>query len=221
MSDFARYLAAAMNRQGVSQTDLAGAIGMSQSAVSKFVRGVYVPDGGVRRRIADRLGIDFDEFEEGWGAPSLRRGHPQLGGIPVVNKTAAGYGANYDTDHYDEYATAWEYVDRGDIDDSLAFAVRVVEDSMEPELVEGDVLVLRPFLPDDAGSPSLEPGDLVLVRLSGDADLPGQATIAKWYPQANGRVLLTKTNPRVPPLLVRAEHVERVAVAVERRRRMK
>lgn len=221
MTRFGAVLRRLLDKQGLTQQALADAIGVRQSAVSKWVLGSNMPNGSTRRQIAQALGMDFDRFEAEWEAPSLRGSMVMpIGGIPLVNRTAAGYGTNYDLDHYDEYHTAWEYIDRGDIDDPMAFAVRVVEDSMDPTLTEGDLLVLRPVTK-DAGSPVLKPGDIVLVRLSADADLANQATIARWHPQKSGMILLAKDNPRVAPLLVRPEHVDRVAVAVEKRRKLR
>lgn len=221
VNSFAGHIRHLLDLRGIKQDDLASAVGVGQSTVSKWVRGRYIPDGPMRRKIAHALGISFEAFEKGWNAPSLRSlALANAAGIPLVNRTAAGYGANYDLDHYNEYDTAWEYIDRGDITDPLAFAVRVVEDSMVPTLADGDLIVLRPVTP-DAGSPSLEPGDIVLVRLSGDAMMPNQGTIARWEPTGNGMVHLKKSNPSVQSLLVPLEHIDRVAVAVEKRSKLR
>lgn len=218
MTRFGATLRRLLDLHGFTQQRLADRLGVNQSAVSKWVKGTNMPNGPTRKLIAEALGMAFDDFEEAWDAPSLRKSARQLAGIPLVNRTAAGYSSNYDLDHYDEYGTAWEMVDRGDIDDPLAFAVRVVEDSMEPEIIEGDILVCRPVT-EDAGSPELKPGDIVMVRLGPTAPLPNQATIAQWRPRSDGTVLLAKFNPRVEPLLVSIEDIVRVAVVEESRRK--
>lgn len=220
MTRFGAVLRRLLDRQGVTQSALADAVGVQQSAVSKWVAGLNMPNGPTRRAIAKALGMTLDDLDAMWDAPSVRSEVRRHAGIPLVNKTAAGYNINYDLDHYDEYGAAWEFIDRGDVDDPLAFAVRVVEDSMEPRINEGDILVLRPVT-DDAGSPELRPGAIVLVRLGPAAPLPNQATIAQWRPRSDGTVLLAKINPVVEPLLVRMEDIERVAVAVELRSKLR
>jgi len=63
--------------------------------------------------------------------------------VPVINKVAAGYPADFDDLDYPA-GVADDYVRCPDLHDPNAFAVRVVGDSMEPRFREGDIVVFSP-----------------------------------------------------------------------------
>ncbi len=74
-----------------------------------------------------------------------------LGRIPVINKVAAGYPAEF-TDLDYPASVADEYIACPDVSDPQAFAARVVGDSMEPDYKEGEIVVFSPALPTPSGS---------------------------------------------------------------------
>src|SRR4030042_1508702 len=63
--------------------------------------------------------------------------------VPVINKVAAGYPADFNDLDYPA-GVADDYVRCPDLHDANAFAERVVGDSMEPRFNEGDIVVFSP-----------------------------------------------------------------------------
>lgn len=63
--------------------------------------------------------------------------------VPLINSVAAGYPSEF-TDLGYPARVADEYVRTPDISDPDAFAARVVGDSMEPQYLEGDIVVFSP-----------------------------------------------------------------------------
>ena len=63
--------------------------------------------------------------------------------IPIINKVAAGYPADF-TDHDYPAGIADQYINCPDINDPDAFACRVIGDSMLPNYQENDIIVFSP-----------------------------------------------------------------------------
>lgn len=69
------------------------------------------------------------------------------------------------------------------------FALRVRGDSMAPEMLEGDLLIVR-------RQPRAESGDVVVALVDGDA------TVKRlWLDKRRGRVELRPSNPAYPPIV--------------------
>jgi phage repressor protein C with HTH and peptisase S24 domain/DNA-binding XRE family transcriptional regulator len=150
-----------------------------------------------------------------WGEPhgaALRRAKVRQ--IPVINKVAAGYPAEF-TDLGYPVGVADEYVAcPADLDDPNAFAVRVVGDSMEPKYREGDVVILSP-------AAAVKSGDDCFVRFSGGAAGDGaQATFKRVFFDAEDQVRLQPLNERHPPVVVKPSDIGDVFRAVARYERL-
>jgi phage repressor protein C with HTH and peptisase S24 domain len=113
----------------------------------------------------------------------------------------------------------FEYLPFGDINDDLAFAVVIVGDSMEPELREGDYAI---FTPQTVPRPAVKlmDGDTVFVRFTAESGREG-CTVAQYYAQEGGTVVLRKENPKFPPIICRTEEIQQLSVLVELRRKAK
>jgi repressor LexA len=116
--------------------------------------------------------------------------------IPVINKVAAGYPAEF-TDLDYPASVADEYVACPDITDPDAFAARVVGDSMLPEYREGELVVFSPELPTPSGSDCF-------VRLERD----NETTFKRVFFEHDGEMIrLQPLNPEYAPRLVHREDV--------------
>lgn len=198
--------------RGWTLAHLAELVGMAERSVGQKETGKIGIDGPDRRAFAKAFGMSIEAFDAKW-----KRASPVPAGIPVINKAPAGQVADYDTDHYDEYNTAWEYIDRGGIEDAAVFAVEVAENSMQPTLYSGDRLVLKPTaVNEELWNPMEADGHVVFVRLMPEAH-DGGCFLARFRPQKGGPVVFTKDNATFSPIVVPLEHVARLAVAVERR----
>ncbi len=215
---FQKMLAHRMHRLRMTYEDLARAVGLSGVYVSKIVQGKVVPSDDVIHRLSEALDLPLDElilaahyekapeavkpiFERlsrhrpeefmGDGAvmdnielTGLGRGRP----VPVVGMVRAGeFAATEDGEYPAGVADGYVYTDRKG---ENLFAVRVVNDSMEPVFHEGDVLVVNPNL--EAGS-----GDYVIAKLMED----NEATFKKLV-RHEGLVILRPLNPSYADIVV-------------------
>ncbi len=75
----AQAIIAAREHAGMSQRDLASAVGVVRGAVHKWEHGLALPRPGVLARIADATGADFDALADAFfrGAHNDSSAHPQ------------------------------------------------------------------------------------------------------------------------------------------------
>jgi SOS-response transcriptional repressor LexA len=145
------------------------------------------------RRIVERASSNIDPL------PLPRR----AGGIPVINKVAAGYPAEF-TDLDYPASVADEYIACPDVSDPQAFAARVVGDSMEPDYREGDIVVFSPMLDTPGGSDCF-------VRLERD----NETTFKRVYFEEDGRTIrLQPLNNAYAPRFVDREDISGLWAAV-------
>ncbi len=122
--------------------------------------------------------------------------------IPVINRVAAGYPVDFDDLQYPA-GFADDYVRCPDIDDSQAFAVRVVGDSMTPKFIEGDIVIFSP-------AAEVRSGDDCFIRLS----TPHETTFKKVFFEPQDRVRLQPRNENYAPLIVEGSRVNGMYRAV-------
>ena len=58
-----QYIASKRKEQGLTQVELAEKLGMSNKSVSKWERGVCLPDVSIYAELCDILGISLNEFQ--------------------------------------------------------------------------------------------------------------------------------------------------------------
>lgn len=119
--------------------------------------------------------------------------------VPLINRVSAGYPTDF-TDLDYPARVADEYIRAPDISDPDAFAARVVGDSMEPDYLQGDVLVF---------SPASEPrnGDDCFVRLEPDHDTTFKRIYFETGPEGQQLIRIQPINNRYPPRTVPREQV--------------
>lgn len=128
--------------------------------------------------------------------PNVEALTPLTRSIPVINKVAAGYPAEF-TDLDYPASVADEYLACPDITDPDAFAARVVGDSMLPTYREGEIVVFSPELPTPSGSDCF-------VRLERDSE----STFKRVYFEDDGETIrLQPLNPAYAPRHVHREDV--------------
>jgi phage repressor protein C with HTH and peptisase S24 domain len=198
-------------QRGWKQKDLADLLEVDQSVVSR------IEQGGRALQFASAFGLEPEQLESQRAAMTRRRtvGGP---GIPVINMAPAGNVINYEEYGFDS-GQGFQYIDNLGISDSMAFAVIVVGDSMEPGIRDGDYLILSPMDPEEPRpqQAALKPGNVVYVRFSIEAKHDG-CTISRFFPEDEGRIRLQKDNTKYPPILCERDHIQQLAVAVQVRR---
>jgi phage repressor protein C with HTH and peptisase S24 domain len=203
-------------RRGWTQQQLAGVLELDKSAVSRMEDGKRRVKAHELERLAEAFGVEVDEIVRAQVGSTMRR---TVGGsgIPVINQAPAGNVVNYEEYGVDS-GQGFHYIDSLGITDSLAFAVIVVGDSMEPKIHEGDYLVFSPLDPEEPrpDQADLKPGSVVYVRFSVESDHDG-CTIARYFPEDDGRIRLQKDNPKYRPIVCQREDIRQLAVGLQRR----
>lgn len=232
-ANLSRILDRRMRELGLNYADLAARINKSSVYVSRIVQGRVVPSDEVLYLLCSALELDLARVvllahEE--KAPSevkpvfarLRRHGPEeflgdvdsfdnlelsrLGraaAVPVVGLVQAGaFSASEDGGFPAGAADAFVYTDQKARN---LFAVRVINDSMEPEFHEGDVLIVNPNL-------TPQSGDYVIAKLPAE----NEATFKKLVVH-DKLVILRPLNPRYADIVLDAKKVELVGKVVERK----
>lgn len=208
--------------RGWTQEQLAQLMGMSRPALGKRETGETQVRRNEMRKFAEVFGMSLSDFEDAWRAQKIDQPRPLGGAIPVINSAPAGLAVDYE-----EFGTStgegYMTIDRGTVEDELAFAVDVVGDSMEPTLHERDIVVFAPLV-NGKDRAKLTDGRVVFVRFSNDPEAPRQGcTIARffWVDTQTGAFRLAKDNTRYPETraLLVPEQIARISIAVEVRSR--
>jgi SOS-response transcriptional repressor LexA len=125
-------------------------------------------------------------FDETWGACQ----------VPLYDvRAAAGEGNFISEENLERYLelTRRFVADLGTVPENLV-GLRVMGDSMEPELVDGDVVLVNTHL--DAGVPPTE--DIYVFRLG------GELYVKRLRPDGAGGATAISTNPAYPPFEIPA-----------------
>jgi repressor LexA len=199
--DFSEQLRAARKRAGISQTQLAGALGVTQQAVGKWENGKSSPDPSTLGRIAALLNTTTDallglhrETSETHSAMERFFGGYHESLIPVIGTVKAGYGAlAFEEDYGQEYARVK--------DPANYFYLVVKGNSMEPRIQDGDLALIH-------RQATLENGDLGVLVYGDD----GEGTLKKYVVRGNS-IILQPFNPDYDPLVLKGEELDHLYIA--------
>lgn len=169
------------HERGYSQQKLAQKLNVSRSTVAMWETGSSEPSLQMIQRIADVLSVSVAEL---FGEPADPSAHKGIL-IPVLGCVQAGLPNEAVEDVLDYEEITPELASTGEF-----FALRVRGDSMEPRMVDGDVVIVRKQ--DDADS-----GDVVVALVNGD-----EATIKRLKKRPEG-ILLIANNPTYEPMFFR------------------
>ncbi len=206
---------------GMTQQDVAQAVGVSRATVQKWEKGVIV---NVRRDKLAKLaaGLQVNAIElANWmvptgSAPPAHSGGDSVRMLPLIGSVVAGIGG-IAYEELEGYVPIPADVAHGSEEEY--FCLRVRGDSMAPRLEEGDIVTVKKTSSVDSGALAVvivdgEEGVIKRVRHSGAAVREG-APDSYW-------VELVSDNPYYPPRRFVGEDVTRVyvvgrAVGVSRR----
>lgn len=194
----------------LSQQALADILNVSQSTVGNWESGSREPDFNTLKVIAEFFGVTIDYLlcrevvegaysYEGWQA--MRSAitapfHPdQMTPIPVIGKVAAGY-----TCLAEQYIEGYALADPDSLTDGYDyFWLRVTGDSMEPDIREGDLVLVRV-------QETVESGECAVVLVDEEDGLIKDIEIGKDH------VTLCSKNPNYPPRVFVREEANRVRI---------
>lgn len=192
----------ARKKLGWSQVRLGKETGTTRQSVSAWEKGKTLPSPENAPKVAEKLGIPLSsisadpsqlsvEFFE-TGAQTKRR-------VPMLSWVEAGLGAEVVASHAAD--AAHEFVDARFSVSKEAFALKVRGKSMEPELREGDIIVVDPLVIPVTG-------EFVVAELLPAGVEPGQGetTLKQYRPRRHDGAYptfdLVPLNPDFPTVTV-------------------
>ena len=141
-NDVRHAIEEAMKKKFFNQVAFAKYLGVTQATVSRYLSGQTVPSLPILTKIGEALGMDLGVINKSYS-------HKENGGMFKIPFYPTSNNFNREintTDNSLEYL----YIDYGWIENMLntnntndIFALRAVDDSMEPHIKEGDIIITR------------------------------------------------------------------------------
>ena len=195
-----------MRARGVDQSYIVSQLGLTASTVSDWVHGKKYPRVDAMQRLADLLGVSMAELTTA-DAPSVTRPLPaglspvRKRRIPMIGHVAAGVPImaerEYEEYEDDTYGISCDYV------------LRVEGDSMEPRIMDGDVVYVRE-------QPDVDDGQIAVVGVD------DSVTLKVVYHIQHGLQLIS-LNPKYKPMIYNRDNTDYLAIiglAVAYKRRL-
>lgn len=203
------------SRLKMTQQQLGDRIGANKASISQWENGVYTPDAKNLSALAKALSVPVFWLMDGKGdstAQNLVIAPPDIRRIPVISYVQAGVWT--ETSEIREYDGNLVYITTDLELGERAFAIELKGHSMEPEFVEGDIVLIDPDDPP-------HPGDFVVAKNGEEA-----ATFKKYRPRGigdNGHEVfeLVPLNEDFPTMRSDRQHIQIIGTMVEHRRRRK
>lgn len=148
-----RYL---RKKHHISQETLAGELGYkSFTTIQKWEKGIAEPPLSVLLQLAKAFQVDLDDLTGTDLSKEVRKKSSQAVSIPVLGKVAAGIPieAIENIIDYEEIPADW-------LNTGEYFGLQIKGRSMEPRILEGDVVIVRKQ--EDADT-----GDIAIVMVDG------------------------------------------------------
>ncbi len=167
-----------MDINKIERREFAKALGVPYSSLTDWINGNTYPRIDKIQRMADYFHIEKSDLVE----PRNSSKKTESIRIPVLGRIAAGIPLEMIEDIVD-----WEEVDAETAKQGEIFALKIKGNSMEPRIVDGDVVILHKQ--DDA-----ESGDIVIATVNGD-----EATCKRLRKYKDG-IELIPNNPAYAPM---------------------
>ena len=178
--------------QNKSQVEIARDLGISKKTVSAWMLGTRTPKTPKIDMLAAYFGVKRSDIMEPHDKPLPR---PSTR-VPVLGRVAAGIPIDAIEDVLD-----WEEITPAMSVTGNFFGLKIKGDSMQPRIVEGDVVIVR-------SQPDAESGDVVIVQVNGNT-----ATCKRLAKYATG-ISLISFNPAYPPINYTNEEIESLPVTI-------
>lgn len=176
--------------RGFSQSEVAKILQVSPSTIGMWEQNRRVPPLEKLEEIADVFNINLNQLTGNETNPQQKLKIPILGTIPA----GIPISAVEDILGYEEIPQSMGRLDG-------LFALRVKGDSMEPNILEGDIIIVQQ-------QPSADSGDIVVAVVNGD-----EATVKKIKITESGIVLIAN-NAAYTPMFYTNKEVEELPVRI-------
>ncbi len=194
LSDNIRYL---RKKHRLSQDSLAGELGYkSFTTVQKWEKGIAEPPLSVLIQLAKAFQVDLDDLTGTDLSKDTKKKSKQSVSIPVIGKVAAGLPieAIENIIDYEEIPADWLIVGE-------YFGLQIKGRSMEPRILEGDIVIVRK-------QEDIDTGDIAIVMVDGS-----EATCKKIKKSANG-IMLIPFNPSYEPVFYSNDEIRSLPVTI-------
>lgn len=199
----------AMQEAGLSQVKLAKQLGVTQAAVSKWLLGITAPTIEMLKKIAVATSKPLNHFfEDTMADDGAGKQTERLTDVYAVLATRVPLlgtiNANSFNCHFvDEEPTIFLSTAKGQEGD---FSLKVAGDCMEPEIKDGDIIILRPV-----AFAEVREGDIVIAKLKGGEE----CTLKRYFTQGN-KIWLVPDNDKYKPISGTVNEVEISAKMIDR-----
>lgn len=161
----------------MNQVDLATRMQVNKSVISSWLSGTRYPRMNTVEKLATIFHIEKSDLIED---KSMKENSTRKGiRIPVLGKVAAGIPIEAITDIED-----WEEIPQSMAKTGEYFALKIAGKSMEPRMMDGDVVIVR-------RQPDVDSGDIAVVLVNGN-----DATV-KQISKSDAGLTLIGWNPSV------------------------
>lgn len=203
---FGKRLQELRNSKKMTQADLGKVLKISASTVGMYETDKRQPNFEIEEAIADFFNVDLDYLRGKQDDPlqnilSLNDIYPKnttnkYVSIPILGRVAAGVPISAQED-----IIGWEDVPAVWAKNNDIFALKIKGDSMEPRIVEGDIVICR-------AQSDVDHGDTAVVMVNGD-----EATCKKVSKASDG-ITLISNNPKYLPMHYSNKQIEELPVRI-------
>jgi transcriptional regulator with XRE-family HTH domain len=178
---------------GLTQKGFADRIGITYQMLGLYERGVYEPSEKVLKLISSVFGVSSEWLKSGKGHMWERQKaiaeqvSERWVRIPVVGRV----GEEFPENSADIDVVDWVLVSKETFQKGGELSVYVHDDSMEPALRSGDVVVFKPYVGDGDDIPD---GKVVVIQ-----NQNGELIVRRLM-RISGEVVLASDNPKHPPI---------------------
>lgn len=202
MNNFNERLKQAMALKNITQSELCEKTGIPKSAMSQYVSGAFIPKQERTYLIAKALNVN-EAWLLGYADVSIDRVEPKAipystsnsVPVPLVGRVAAGLSCHAEDNIEGYILTDSEILHEG----YEYFWLTVTGDSMEPELHDGDRVLVRE-------QETLDSECFAVVRIDGEDGVVKRVRIDR------DKITLTSVNPYYPPRVFEREQMNMIAV---------
>ena len=189
-----------MERRGIANAaELSRMTGLTQVAIRNYMRGIKIPNAQALIKLARALSTTTDYILSGSPIRPDR--------IPLLTRIPGGDAVEWSDGDYPA-GFGEEFIDRGDVTDSNAFALIVDGDSLSPRINSGDIVIISPNSP------------VTNRSIAAVAFGNGERTLKTIIFLGDGKVLLKPENEKYEPILLNQKEIIFTWKVVERRERM-
>lgn len=181
--------------RGLRQQDLAKQVGVSQSTLSHWENGINEPDIGAIRKMCSILDVSSEYL---LGLAAVSEAPSESVTVPVLGSVPAGIPLEAIEDVLD-----WEEIPAAMCNGGKEyFALKVQGDSMWPDYLPGDVVIVRK-------TPCCETGDVCVVYINGY-----DATLKRVELHDDGSLAIVPKNQAYPPRTYTADEVRDLPISI-------